>query len=44
MNELLKATKLVTDIGEARMLSVQGEDLAKWSLPFSKKYVSEEKK
>lgn len=29
MNELLKATKLVIDIGEARMLLVQAEDLAK---------------
>lgn len=29
MNELLKTTKLVIDIGEARMLLAQAEDLAK---------------
>lgn len=29
MNELLKATKLVSDIGEARTLLLQAEDLAK---------------
>jgi len=27
-NELLKATKLVIDIGEGRMLPIQAEDLA----------------